>query len=335
MGSIDRARSLELAARLCAAYGLSVQRELELELPDVSATLDVVDPDRRIALELSGPSAMDFSFATRVQEEEPARFLDEEERGRLRSEGWRLHCDELARHLNLDGEELGSRLAYLVGVVDFLNQVTDGEDVDLGGLLFERDATLQLEGAWRGNIGADRLLVLTSRGRPDFRPHAYGYSFSHAEASDWIGRLPGDSTRCAPSMLLVPLLRVEPDESMSSGHARLRFRQQIDGVTQVIEGSPGSSCLFLPSSCDLALPFTLEIEADEGTYSFQQPCRVGAAASSVRPRTGQRTEEILELVRALEARSLDEYAAAHFVKENGAVEGLDSSRAFRSTKDAP
>jgi hypothetical protein len=47
-----------------------------------------------------------------------------------KAKGWRLHVADIGDFPCLDSDQFTPTLAFLVGVVEFLNEVTEGEDVD-------------------------------------------------------------------------------------------------------------------------------------------------------------------------------------------------------------
>jgi hypothetical protein len=131
-GLFDAERARKLAAELFVAYGL---RPLsDHRVGDVGASLDVYDPVSRVGVELRGPVPEEKPWYAEVGEVAPVR-LDDEEHARLARDGVRVQCVELESFYVADGDRATCMLAYLAGIVAFLNEVTTGPDIDLTAIL--------------------------------------------------------------------------------------------------------------------------------------------------------------------------------------------------------
>jgi hypothetical protein len=290
-----------VALRACRIFGLdvAVNHQLDVSALDVQARLDVFDEHRRAGVELRGRVPVDNRMSSQAADEpDSAAALSDQEAARLAAQGYRLHVDDLKRFRLYDGDTFSPSIAYLAGVVSFLSEVTDGEDVDLGGILFEREAVWSPalpspldEGIRRmpdqrpgGLLDGRRFfdgayevrsrcrVALSCAGQPELLPLERFYP-RRLEPPGIIA-----STRRAASTLLVEGMAWTYGATSVVSEYRLRFRQLRAGVERIHEGSPRSFLLFLPPEFDLAEPFTLELELGPGNYRFNG-VRLGACAA--------------------------------------------------------
>jgi hypothetical protein len=280
-----------LARELFAIYGLDPAGRAQAA--GAGARLDGLDAARRVGFELR------FGELRVAEPEARAGDLTLAELAELEAEGHRLHVASLDDYLSTEGDVFTPTLAYLSGVVEFLNASTEGEDVELGGLRFEREATLrwprggriEIEPGVRGSHdelgphpGAYRL-TLDQPGRVRVR-FAGAADFRPPEPFVELGRTPEPtralvgSTLGAPSALaisMVKLLDGIPEERLFPAPVeRVRVLQERAGAEPLLfEGR--SANLFLPSAFDLAQPFVVELELGRGRYRLNSPLRLGAA----------------------------------------------------------
>ena len=273
-----------LARELFAIYGLEAVRGTE----GAAAGLDVLDAGRRVGFEL-------LPGDLRPEEARVEEDLALEEIAALERAGFRLHVAVLDRYLSTEKDVFTPTLAFLAGLVEFLNSVTDGEDVELGGFLFEREAQL----AWPGGSA----LVLG----PGVRLESEGTSFAHSvtialrepgfvrasfagapdfqppepwgtyDAAALARRTLTGSTAGAPGVLALSIVPLVDGIAQERPLARVRLVQERAGARPLVhEGS--SPNLFLPGQFDLARPFVLELEFTPGRYRLNAGLRVGAAS---------------------------------------------------------
>lgn len=268
--SVDGNRFRRLALELMRIYGLSPEADHVWTGPLARARLDGWDVERSIGFELRVP-------------EPESDALDDAELKQLEAAGLRLYVADHGRYAK-DGEEFTPALAFLAGFTRFLNEATAGEDVQLGGLLFERQATW----IWRIEL-ADGMstvqddyhtelvveqpgvAVVACTGAPDFgRPR-----------KNWIHlaergpELPS-STRGAPSVVTIQYSVRSLESEGTRPEFRVRFRQLLDGKEHVLETR--SMVILIPRACDVTRPFQLELDLAPGRYFFYGPARIGAAA---------------------------------------------------------
>ncbi len=291
-GTFDDARARRLARELAEIFGLELVTDALLAEGDRSVELDGLDRTGRIAFELRGRGNFETFGAALPEPAEAA--LDPAEIVWLTSRGTRVHVADVETYRNCDGDEFTPTLAYLAGLTRFLNACTEGEDVELGGLLFEREATwgwpssaaLDPPSGIHAAGGGDVLtlvveragkLSIACRGTPDLdlpTPVFFGRA-PDSEARRRARSLSG-STRGAPSALVVPAQGYPLSGNGPEPEFVLRLRQQREGAEFVHEAR--SFTLFAPSAFDLAQPFELEFELAPGRYTFWGPARLGAAA---------------------------------------------------------
>lgn len=134
-GVFDANRARALASELFAAYGLQPGADHRVAADGVEATIDLYDPERRVGVELRGAlEPLPRGFAK--PEEEPAgAALDDVELARLAASGYRIQRVDLFQFPLMDGDQATPTLAYLAGIVEFLNEVAGGPEVDLTAVL--------------------------------------------------------------------------------------------------------------------------------------------------------------------------------------------------------
>lgn len=291
-GTFDDARARRLGLDLCRIYGWQPARDQRLVEDGKSVLLDGLDPNAKLGFKLLGRGIHEM-FAEALPEH-PVTAMDEGEFEWLRAEGYQLHVAGVERYRCNDGDEFTPTLAYLAGLVRFLNDSTEGEDVDLGGLLFEREATwpwpaaselavpqgirAEGKGGWDLVLTAERAgtVRFACRGASEFGPPVVQSAFFQGTEIEHRGRPLGPTTAGAPSMLLLPCHPQGFDESVRSPDLATRLRQRIGG-RELVHESP-TTMLFLLSTFDLARPFELELDLEPGRYSFHAHARIGGAA---------------------------------------------------------
>jgi hypothetical protein len=259
-----------------------------------SVLLDGLVSEPKLGFKLRGRGELAMGSDGMPEHEDTA--LDESELAWLRAEGYELYVSDVGRYRNWDGDEFTAMLAWVGSIVGFLNDNTAGEDVALGGLLFEREATWpwpvddvltradDVEVADRGQgaqahtfdllVRRPTVLTIPCAGPGDLDAPLRLSAFMPEE------NVPGPirgSTRGATSVLLFRAgAHALPDaESRARPDMVLRVRQQHEGRELVRESR--TFTLFLPSHFDLADPFVVELELAPGRYSFYGPARLGAA----------------------------------------------------------
>lgn len=289
-GTFDDVVARKIASECLRIYGFEVSSEHQLREPECRVRLDGVDIGAKVGFELVGRGCHE-EFCE-VQPEEPEVGLEPEDARWLAQQGYRLHVADVALYSGY-GDELTPTLAYVAGLVRFLNEATEGEDVLLDGLLFPRERAWELrmdELSSAEGVAVTRdqynffslraakpvTLRLHCRGAPDLNTRASRgllEAFGHARPSRGE---PLTTTRGAPAVLLLHGSVSSLELGGADPEFCLRLRQTVDGIERTLE-SPGLA-LFATRDFDLLQPFELELElVPEGRYWFRDAC-IGAAA---------------------------------------------------------
>jgi hypothetical protein len=138
-GTFDDGRARALARELFAIYGLETVRDVPLHDGERAAVVDGIAYPSKLGFELRGQGVSEMRGVARPEPDETA--LDARDHAWIAAQGFRLHVADVDDHRQVAGDGFTATLAYLAGLVHFLDAATAGEDVDLGGLLFEREGT--------------------------------------------------------------------------------------------------------------------------------------------------------------------------------------------------
>jgi hypothetical protein len=130
----DAGSARKLASEIFRAYGLECESGVILETPAVHASLDGANRERKLGFKLRGVIVRN-EIEDLGEAEPSATDLDAGERAALEKDGWKLHVADVRHYRFMDGDQLTPTLAYLCGVVEFLNSVSDGPDLDLRSVL--------------------------------------------------------------------------------------------------------------------------------------------------------------------------------------------------------
>ena len=291
-GSFDDGAARALVRRIGAIYGLHFEPDVERRFGAARAVLDGLDLAAGVGFELRGRRS-----EGRAAGDEPLEdTLDEFEWRVLAGQGVRVHVDDARRFRVWDGSDFCARMAYLAGVVAFLNEVTEGEDVEFGGFCFEQEARWQPaeidasgarlaplapppEGArWlEFRLEEPGTVRLHYRGRAELlsvedNPFLTELSGRTAAQRSWVG-----DRRAGPSLLALALHSEPLEEGNAAPDWRLHWRQERAGRELEVQASPGSDLLFLPGAADLGEPFTLALELTPGVYRIYES-RLGVSA---------------------------------------------------------
>lgn len=294
--ALEDARARQLGRELFAIYGLSLQAERREAEGARSVVLDGLDTAAGLGFELRGHAlatpdvgGMGVTYETgEVEPEDASVALDGDEFAWLSARGIRLHVADVEAYRG-SLERFTPMLAYLASLVRFLNDATPGENVELGGLLFEREAAwlprfVSGEGLRVYELGYARELVverattLTIRcsGRADLQAAPERDTLGFYETPDQtLQRRQFRATRGAPAALYLEGEAVADKSGEPRPDFRVRFRQRVDGST--VERESHGAPLFLPSSVELNEPFELELELSPGRYRFDR-IHLGTAA---------------------------------------------------------
>jgi len=284
--ALEDERARQLGRELFAIYGLAPEADHREAEGAHAVVVDGLDTVAGLGFELRGrlrPPTEDAlagrtDWWEEVEPEEPALALDADEYAWLGACGIRLHVADIEAYRG-SLERFTPMLAYLASLVRFLNDVTAGEDVELGGLLFEREAVWEPRFVARDGVRIESgsgagielvveratTLTLACRGLADLQPAPERDTWGFYETPDeTLRRRDFRATRGAPSALYLKGGAVADIPGGPRPDFRLRFRQRVDGSS--VERESHGAPLFLPSAVELTEPFELELELAPGRY---------------------------------------------------------------------
>ncbi len=262
-GLFDANRARALTRELFLAYGLAPFVDHRLEEGEVQATIDLYDPKRRVGVELRGSMPKQNGMFASPSAEPPAAALDDAEHARLAAGGSRVQCVDLASFEVMDGDGATATLAYLAGIVEFLNEVAGGPAIDLTAILSGEKGRITLpeprldpgvrlaeaRAPWGSTYEADAASAITysidpAPGYERTTPQAHGYELG------WSAAEPG---RPGSSPLLLQI--------HASPAAALTVEQ--DGARPLRVEAAGSLA-FLPAHFDPSRPFRVTLRLEPG-----------------------------------------------------------------------
>jgi len=288
MGLFDSGRARLMAVEVFRAYGIELETGAALDTPSVHARLDGADRARKIAFKLRGANEENDGRTRPVigggKAESASSDLDATELAALVENGWKLHVTSIDNYPLMDGDQLTPTVAYLAGVIEFLNAVTDGPDLDLRSVLmgvrqrFEVPSLADLglgKGAPRsiGNqesldefeLGSARTVTLRFN-QPGSRPPTLlgrGRTTELQPPATPAERAKALSTAGCISALQIP---ISVREITRAETLRIRLTQVREPGAKPLLIEARSKLVFTPSSFDAARPFELEISLPAGEY---------------------------------------------------------------------
>lgn len=267
-GVFDAERARDLARDLFRAYGLKPRRNHPLRVGKAVARLDVYDPALQIGTKLRGLMPEKGGLGSVPGKEPPSRGLADEELVAFTQKGHRIHCADLAAYPLMDGDQVTPTLAYLAGVVSFLNEVTSGPDIQLDAVLGLRSirTTLAISAGKKGvEVRRDEqrsILVYAQRATELIIPIAADARFEEEVKAKQPGR---NSTwqllkaRSGPGTVLMLRLTAWPGPAL---------RVEQDGEQPIRIDAKGSQ-VFLPPRFDPRRAFRVILKlAAKQNYRF-------------------------------------------------------------------
>lgn len=264
-GLFDAGRARALARELFHVYGLKPRTDHDLAAEGTAARLDLYDPAVQVGCKLRGRMPAEVRMSGRAEPEEPAHALDDEELAKLAASGHRIQAVDLDAFPLMDGDQFTPTLAYLGGIVAFLNEVTGGPDIDLGAILERHEVRQPLAlpgkapagvridgqpgGGWIVHADAAADLVL-----------AAGGARAERRVPPPAGRGPADwqPTELRDGVDGPMLLRLV----MHPGTAMVVSQDGADAVRIAAAGT----IAFLPQRFDPRRPFTLTLRLTPGQH---------------------------------------------------------------------
>jgi hypothetical protein len=282
-GLFDEGVAKNLAAELFTAYGFIPERDvLRTFANGESAVLDVFDRRRGVACELRRLAAVENPVlaGAEVAAEPGAQALSDGERRELETTGVSVLVCEHRNYAVNDGDVVTPNLAYLASVVDFLNFVSDGPQVDLSQLLGSRFATLPLarEISAQDSIGADvgpRRIVFRYQGGPatieERASRRATPDPTTAQIPSTAGRPGAASLDVTPEDYMQHLVRQARGEATPDPRVTL-IQRRPNRASIEVEATGGF--LIVPSTFDASLPFDVVLDLPAGTWRVDPRLRV-------------------------------------------------------------
>jgi hypothetical protein len=276
--AFDADLARQLAAELCRIYGLTVQQSVAAP-NGVAAQLDAFDAEIGIALELRGtvepkPLAHGGAWPT-VADEPAASDLDVAEHRELLAAKLRVHTADVQSFWGAPSQDrMTTTLCYLASVGAFLNDVTDGEDVDWGALpprdgrwlsfeLPKERAGLGVE-AWSGGGGCTLVVGKATEVVLAVDP-ARSMALREGGAS---GALPNHGRPVA--------LRLHGGSETGATVAIALRQRGKDGRERILATSQ-TDHLFAPGDFDATRSFAFVLSLPPGRYRLQNTGWIGGA----------------------------------------------------------
>lgn len=283
MGVFDASRARQLAREVFVIYGLAPRVDEELSSAHGRAVLDGYDVERRVGFELRGIGARTRDPLATAEIEAPELALDDSELRALEAQGARIHVADVENYPLMDGDQLTPTLAYLAGIVAFLDEVTDGEDVNLSAILLQGAQRFPLHvvaselppGVTATRNGSLTELVVRERATLHFelggehgaQPlHGREMRTHHDPAVPLARPLP---TRGAPSVLLLNGSHGIGPFALEEGESQVTMR--LLQTTAGIDVHAPGTILFASSAFDATSPFVVELELAPGTHALRNP----------------------------------------------------------------
>ena len=283
MGVFDDARARQLATRMFEAYGLAPASGAVIESDGIEATIDGLDVARKVGFELRGAQSSVVPPFGRINAESEGEWLDDVEARTCSSRGIELHVADVADYPLMDGDQFTPTLAYLAGIVEFLNEATAGPDIDLSAVLAaERQRFLLPESAFEAGTGVSAIvheegaaqMQVTEGAQLGFELPGLG-SVEHS-----AGALPMSRGRREWSRLEQPRSTAGRVSMLwIDTHSRgLRVSVAQGAGENRVDVTSAGSFVFLPPGFDAAQPFRLTIQSTRaGELYLRRHITIGLA----------------------------------------------------------
>jgi hypothetical protein len=279
-GVFDAGRAKQLALQLFAVYGLKAVADQVVREEGVEAKLDGYDRERKVGFKLRGAMPEPNQMFAAAKAEPAATDLDVDEHKLLAARGTRVHVADLAQYPLMDGDQFTPTIAWLAGIVDFLNAVTDGPDLSLEAILLDRRQhfplpKLELPPEVKGE-SSEQGSTLEAQGR------ALVVLRIDPQKGAQVRKAPGKARaadewqaveRPLPTAGRLSMLRIACIAQSEGARAGMRIDQAGSPVLQVDAAGPTA---FLPAGFDATRPFTITLQLEKGRYWIGPNVLVGA-----------------------------------------------------------
>ena len=282
-GIFDVGRARKLAAQAFRAYGLD-PRARDVAAEGHVAKIDGVDQKTKIGFEIRLPDKAEGFLGAKLPTEPASERLTSEGLDALEREGYELHVVDGEQYPVMDGDSFTTELAYLAGIVDFLNAVTDGPDVDLGAVLYgefagwtphaagkvtcskggkvtAKDGTLRAYMPRGGKVTlrldpTDLLVLPESDEKPRYWNRDTLVPATRAVSTE--GRI---------CVVCVDVVLERPEKE--GVRPKVCVLQEEDGEAKATKVTSRSGKVFLPTRFDAARSFEIELELGVGVWRIE------------------------------------------------------------------
>ena len=252
-GGLDPTEATALLARLFAAYGYLARPGTRVEVAGGELALDGYDTKAKVGFVVLPPALGEATAP--VPEVDPTLL------GWLGRDGRRILVLPLASFASAQEDSVSPLLAAGLSGVDFLNEVTPGEDVDVHGIASADLAELPLPALRAADVpsastfqfdSGNAFFVARKEGTLELAFPAFGAGTSGAQGVGllilpWYARTVGGGALPATDL---------PRFALHQGAMHLRSRRPI---------------FVLPPAFDAAKPFRLEVAYPAGTCTLGGP----------------------------------------------------------------
>ncbi len=278
-GVFDAGRARHLARQMFRAYGLETKPGFALRADGVEARLDGFDPKAKVGFKLRGKMPADNKMFAMPGPESATTDLSEVEAKILRQSGHEIHVADLSHYAVMDGDQFTGTVAYLAGIVAFLNGATDGPDISLDAVLMrgrQRIATpakIELPKGVRARDfhGAIHLEVDRDVTIPIHFERGLAVEIGargERGVTHWRKSERRAPTAGTPSM-------VEFLVGIRDGTMRKMRRRLVQKGEPPVHVETNASRIFTPSWFDASKPFTILVELSPGPYSLPKWVTIG------------------------------------------------------------
>jgi len=290
-GIFDVSLARKRAVQAFAAYGIEIERNVQIQGDGISATVDGLHRESGLGFELRDPTELVIDFAggptvDYSKQYDASIFLDDDEIAKLRVAGWPIHVSG-PKH-RFDGDEFTPGMAYLASIIEYLDRETDGPNFDIETVLFPARQIVtvkpRFEPAPAAVTEADEWIqfkaAASNRVVLDVAPGAIEkVEIEQIDPSDtYLRKVTRSATESIASTLGRPTIVYV---GLGTGAVTKRRLTQDRGESDspiVLESM--EPWFLLPSTFDAAKPFRIEMQIKAGDdVSVSREVRIGSRRS--------------------------------------------------------